>query len=287
MLKPAPAHRAAVHLDLDGARHVFQAHGWRYRAGDDPLFESGLQGALELFARTGTSATLFVIAEDVLDRGKLPLLQAAVAAGHEIGSHSVTHGRLTNMDLAAKRREIRESRDMLQSALGVEVLGFRAPGFHSDAQCLELINDAGYAYDSSELAGHGNGAGTPYRPLRDQALVELPVPAITPFSLPFHPSYSLVVGQWIFNAGLARHRRGGAPFVLLFHLTDFAEPLHETRRPHWQQTLYTLSHLSMAHKRERCAAMLKSVQDEFEVGPTARLLETVERGVDAASVTAS
>jgi peptidoglycan/xylan/chitin deacetylase (PgdA/CDA1 family) len=269
---------AAVHLDLDGARHIYRAHGWRYEPADDPLFESGLRGALDLLSRTNVTATLFVVAEDVFDPRKRELLREAVRAGHEIASHSLSHGRLTGLDLAGKRREIAESRQYLASVLGTNVRGFRAPGFHIDRECLELVNAAGYEYDSSMLRTQDRRAAVPHRPLPNQPLYELPVPSARPFALPFHPSYSLVLGDWYFRAGLADYRRRHAPLVLLFHLTDFADPLPDGRARGLRQRLFTLSHLPAARKRARCSAMLDLVRRHFTVTSTSQLLSACTNG---------
>jgi peptidoglycan/xylan/chitin deacetylase (PgdA/CDA1 family) len=263
---------AAVHLDLDGARHIYRAHGWRYDPTDDPLFESGLRGALDLLARRNVSATLFVVAEDVFDARKRTLLREAVRAGHEIASHSLSHGLLTTLDGAGKRREIAESRACLSSELGTEVRGFRAPGFRIDRECLEIVNEAGYAYDSSMLAVE------PHRPIPGQPLYELPVPSAGPFSFPFHPSYSLVIGHWWFRAGLSDYRRRRSPLVLLFHLTDFADPLPRARTRGIQQRLFTLSYLSTEHKRARCSAILDLVRRHFTIGSTSHMLSACTNG---------
>jgi len=267
-----PSAAAAIHVDLDGARHIYRAHGWRYDWADDPLFESGLRAALDFFEREQVTATLFVIAEDLLDPRKRVLLDEAVRAGHEIASHSVTHQRLTLLSREAKRREIFESRSRLMDAFGVEVTGFRAPGFHSDVECLELIGEAGYAYDASMLDGRDRRRHGPHPPLLDNPLIELPVPSAGPFALPFHPSYSLVIGSWYFRAGLESYRRRGAAFVLLFHLTDFADPLPRTRTRGCQQRIFTLSHLPGDRKRARSAAMLERVRRSFLIVSTTSLL---------------
>lgn len=269
---------AAVHLDLDGARHIYRAHGWRYDPTDDPLFESGLRGALDLLARRNVAATLFVVAEDVFDARKRALLREAVNAGHEIASHSLSHDRLTGLNGAGKRREITESRACLASELNTEVRGFRAPGFQIDRECLEIVNDAGYAYDSSMLAAE------PHRPIPGQPLYELPVPSAGPFSFPFHPSYSLVLGHWYFRAGLTDYRRRRSPLVLLFHLTDFADPLPRARTRGFQQRLFTLSYLSAEHKRARCSAILDLVRRHFTIASTAHLLSACTNGSHADGV---
>src|SRR4029453_11434420 len=102
----------------------------------------------------------------------------------------------------AKHAEISESRERIACALGTGVRGFRAPGFHIDTECLEMIADAGYSYDSSLFSGKRLGPRSQERPrlVAGKPLVELPLPSLR--SLPFHPSYSLVVGDWYFRAGL-------------------------------------------------------------------------------------
>jgi len=280
---PTGRHLAAVHLDLDGARHIYRAHGWRYDPSDDPLFESGLRGALDLFAQANVAATLFVVAEDVFDAKKRALLEEAVKSGHEIASHSFSHGRLTRLDAAGKRREITESLRCLKSELATDVRGFRAPGFHIDRECLELINEAGYAYDSSMLAEPKRHPALPHRPLAGRPLYELPLPSAGPFSFPFHPSYSLVLGNWYFRAGLTDYRRQRTPLVLLFHLTDFADPLPSGRLRGVRQRLFTLSHLSAETKRARCLAMLNLVRRHYTIVSTADMLAQCTNGDERSS----
>ena len=104
------------------------------------------------------------------------------------------------------------------------------------------------------------------------------LPAHRPLPFSFHPSYSLVLGLRYFHAGLARFRRTGAPFVMLYHLIDFAEPLPATRASGWARRLYTLSHLSGERKRERCQRMLEAVQSAYPITDTTTIVNrTVSR----------
>jgi peptidoglycan/xylan/chitin deacetylase (PgdA/CDA1 family) len=261
---------AAVHVDLDGARHIYRAHGWTYHGADDRLFETGLRGALDALEQAGVRATLFVIAEDMLDGRKRKMVRSAADNGHEIASHSLTHRRLTRLSRAEQRAEISESRCRLAADLGTPVRGFRAPGFHVDERCLELIAEAGYDYDSSTLLPRRR-----WQPLAAaRPIVELPVPTFRRVGLPFHPSYALAVGDWYFNAGVRAFAQTDAPFVLLFHLTDFAEPLPHAEAPTFSQRLFTLSHLGADRKRARSAAMLALVRSRFTITTTTSLIET-------------
>jgi hypothetical protein len=172
------------------------------------------------------------------------------------------------------------------STLGVTVRGFRAPGFDIDREVLELLDEAGYVYDSSAFPtarfarrlGVPRLAKGPHRPLADRSLLELPLPAYAPLPVPFHPSYSLVLGMWYFRLGLRRLRRTRTPLVMLFHLTDFADPLPRAELPGWQSRIFTLSHLSREEKLDRCTRMLDLVRRTYRLTPTEELLgASVER----------
>lgn len=271
---------ATIHVDLDGASDIFAAHGWSYRDERDLLFESGLSNTLDLLDNVRLKATLFVIANDLEDATKRELIQDAVNRGHNIASHSLTHRKLTTLDLESKRREVFESRERLIEVLGCPVCGFRAPSFAIDNEVLELVAAAGYTYDSSILpnsqylrkVGLINASPSPYYPLGGCPLIELPLPSYSPLPLPFHPSYSLVLGMWYFRLGLHKFRRLRVPLILLLHLTDLADPLPDHQLPNWKAKLFTLSHLSQERKRRRFEEMLDLVKREYELIDTTRLI---------------
>ena len=272
--------RCVVHLDLDGARHIFRVHGWRHRDTADALFESALPAALALFAELQIPVTFFAIAEDLDDASKLALLRAIVEAGHEIASHTTTHRFLTRLSEQEQRREIDGSRRRLSDTLGVEVRGFRAPAFDLDDTVLRLVGECGYIWDSSLFVGRDIGpdgerlsSGPQRLGALTSELVELPLPGHAPLPLPFHPSYSFVLGHWYFRLGLGRYLRSGAPLVLLFHLTEFAEPLQGRDLPNLKSRLFTLSHLSQSGKLRRCRRVFDEIGDKYKIVATEDLLQ--------------
>lgn len=276
---------AVVHVDLDGAKHIFRDKGWKYDYSDDPLFESGLTGLLDFLDVNRVRATLFAIADDLNDPRKRELLQEAVRRGHEVASHSLTHRRLARLSYEEKRVEIAESRDRLEAELGAPVTGFRAPSYDVDRDCLDLLDAYGYRFDSSTFPTAtfadrmrlATVYGVPHRPFFDRSLIELPLPKYRPGLFPFHPCYSLILGNRHFQSGLRRFRRTEWPLVMLFHLTDLAAPLDRDRLPNWRAKYMTLSHLSAAIKRARCQTMLDRVKEDYALTDTASLLEREER----------
>jgi peptidoglycan/xylan/chitin deacetylase (PgdA/CDA1 family) len=267
-----------VHVDLDGARHIYRAHGWSYDHDDDPVFETGLERALAFLAEERVSATLFLVAEDLDDPRRRALVERALEGGHEIASHTSTHRLLTQLEPAERDREIAGSRARIADVLGIEVSGFRAPAFAFDRTDLERVSRSGYTYDSSvlpnrtferrlELDELGPG---PFHPLDESALLEIPLPHYRPLPFPSHPSYALVLGEWYFRAGLTRALRSD-PLVLLFHLTDFAKPLEGARG--MARRVFTISHRSQEAKVDACRRMLRHVARVRTMVETASLSE--------------
>jgi peptidoglycan/xylan/chitin deacetylase (PgdA/CDA1 family) len=274
---------AVVHVDLDGATHIYRAHGWRYNGQRDALFASGLQRTLEILEKRGIAATLFVIAEDLNDPAKKDLILEAARRGHEIASHTMTHRHLTRLTVAERRTELQESREVLEQALGVPVSGLRAPGFVLDEETLVMAAEAGYQYDSSAFIGHKAPRGAlsvgsdVQRLERVTGLRELGLPSYAGLPWPFHPSYSLLLGARYFGAGLDRALRSSVhPFVFLMHLTDLADPLDSSVLTGWRSRIYTLSLLPTAVKERRIARMLDLVQQRCTLVPTRALLEPLQ-----------
>ncbi len=284
--RPPPA---AVHVDLDGAASIYAIHGWDYREADDPLYETGLRNALELFAREGVQATLFVIARDLEHPRRRELLLEALRRGHRVASHSLDHPRWDGLPREEKRRQVVLSRERIGAVLGVEARGFRTPNFEVDRETLELVAEAGYEYDSScfptarfaRRLGRSEVPLRPFAPLAAGGLLELPLPAYAPLPLPFHASYALVLGEWYFRLGLGRFRRTGAPAILVYHLTDLADPLPAGRLPGLRGRFYTLSHLSAARKREVCGRLLGRLRRDYELGSTEDLVARARSEHDA------
>ncbi len=116
----------------------------------DREIEINVNETLEGFERMQLRATFFVLGR-IAER--LPhLMKRITAAGHELGSHSFFHKRIFNQSREEFRRDLRRSKDALESAGGQKILGFRAPDFSitpDSLWILDEIRDAGFLYDSS------------------------------------------------------------------------------------------------------------------------------------------
>lgn len=139
---------ATVSVDVDPVDLHLVGYGFAGLAPDPMVYEVALPRLLEVFARHGVRATLFVVARDAA--AQAPVLRRAAAAGHEIASHSFTHPlALASLEGAALAREIVESKRALEAACGSGVLGFRSPNFDMNPRTLAALAAAGYRYDAS------------------------------------------------------------------------------------------------------------------------------------------
>lgn len=127
--------------------------------------------AMPVLARHGMTGTVYVVAgklsgsSDWVEGGPdAPLMSAAdvravAAAGHEIGSHTMTHPRMTALPPEDLRRQVTESRQVLEDLLQEPVDGFAYPYGNFDENAVQAVRDAGYAYacatdDHTRRAGY-------------------------------------------------------------------------------------------------------------------------------------
>ena len=75
----------------------------------------------------GARGTFFVLGW--LARHRPEVVRAIADSGNEVASHGFWHERVTTLDRASFREDIRASKRALEDLIGVPVLGYRAPNF--------------------------------------------------------------------------------------------------------------------------------------------------------------
>lgn len=121
--------------------------------------EKNFRGLLELLAEGGGTATCFFIGYFAK---RFPhLVREALAAGHEVASHSYYHRLVYEMSPAEFHDDALASRKLLEDISGAPVFGFRAPAFSITERTpwfFDKLAEAGYRYDSSVFpARHQTG----------------------------------------------------------------------------------------------------------------------------------
>lgn len=239
---------AVISCDLDTVDRHLHGYGIHDTRRCDLIYRKALPRLIELLAELDIRATLFVIGEDAgRQRG---LLRSLVAAGHEIASHSMSHPEpFRVLDDEALRYEVAQSRAVLTEASGVDVIGFRAPGWDVDQRVLDALCAGGYLYDASvfpspalflnrvamflksrskaslfrmELLGLGSRA--PHRRRGGDAdLIEFPVAVSRWVRFPVYHTLAYLVPGRVFDRALDAMLRERLAFGYQFHAVDLLD----------------------------------------------------------------
>lgn len=127
----------------------------------DDGYENFLQNALPVLERFGFSATVFVVGGMLgeennwafrhVPRPQMKLLgvegiREVSARGMEVGSHSMTHSKLSGLEPELLEKEVSDSRRILSEVLGEAVDGFCYPYGALDSTSIQAVRRARYAY---------------------------------------------------------------------------------------------------------------------------------------------
>jgi polysaccharide deacetylase family protein (PEP-CTERM system associated) len=199
-----------------------------------PLFDSRTRPntlrTLELLARHHCRATFFVLGW-VAER-EPGLVREVAEAGHELACHSHMHRPLYRLNPAEFREDLRRSRDAIENAGGVRVVGFRAPTFSVTREtmwALDILAEEGFQYDSSIFPIHHDRYGIPQAPRwahQEQlscgrTIWEIPPSTVKigKFNMPFGGGGYLRLLPMAFTRWAIRttHRRERKPVIVYFH----------------------------------------------------------------------
>lgn len=102
--------------------------------------------AVELLRANGIASTVYVTSDRLAPAGGLTAeaLRAVVAAGAEIGAHTVSHPALDEIPLSQAVREIADSKRELEQWLAAEVPSFAYPHGSHDRHVRAAVIDAGF-----------------------------------------------------------------------------------------------------------------------------------------------
>jgi len=120
---------------------------------------------LDLLAAHRAGATFFVLGW--LAARDPAMVRRIADAGHEVASHGMDHRMLTTLAPEEFRRDLRDSRRLLEDITGRPVIGYRAPTFsitRASAWALDVLAEEGFQYDSSIFPIRHDRYGVPDAP---------------------------------------------------------------------------------------------------------------------------
>jgi peptidoglycan/xylan/chitin deacetylase (PgdA/CDA1 family) len=109
----------------------------------------GIWNILEVLDRCQVKATFFVCG---MTAEKYPeSIRAAHSAGHEIAGMTYAFDRVRTMSPDRERGIVLKTAKVLEDVCGAKIQGWRCPDYRISAQTLDILSEAGFAWDSSML----------------------------------------------------------------------------------------------------------------------------------------
>jgi peptidoglycan/xylan/chitin deacetylase (PgdA/CDA1 family) len=146
--------------DFRAQMHRLKAMGWRGVDVDQALLfhprttaitfddgcETDLLSAAPVLSELGFGATFYITTSFLGKAGYLTTqqLRELSSRSFQIGSHSMSHAYLSDLDDSGLRREIFESKLQLEQLIGKPVEHFSSPGGRYDRRSIEMARTAGY-----------------------------------------------------------------------------------------------------------------------------------------------
>jgi peptidoglycan/xylan/chitin deacetylase (PgdA/CDA1 family) len=138
----------------------------------DDGYRDNYTAAWPVLQEHGFPATIFLVTGSVGGTsrwregslGRAPMLTWAqvremARSGVAFGAHTVTHPRLTSLDLESAGRELADSRDQIEQVLGRPVLSVAYPYSQVDPQIRALADRCGYRLGCTYRPGYVGPAG--------------------------------------------------------------------------------------------------------------------------------
>lgn len=191
----APAITGAMTVDVEDYFQV-AAFANKVRRQDWDSFpcrvEQNVDRILAMFEEHGVAATFFTLGW-IAERYPRTI-QRIVAGGHELASHGYEHEKVHTQAPEAFRRDISQTKKILEDLSGQRVKGYRAASFSIDERstwAFDILAEECYEYSSSvypikhDHYGMPNASRFAYRPCEQHPLLEVPISTVNLFQRNF------------------------------------------------------------------------------------------------------
>jgi len=239
---------------------------------------------LDLFSQYNVRATFFILGWAA---ERFPhLVRDIRSRGHEIGCHSYWHRLIYELTPDEFREDTRRAKDIIESAAGVEIIGYRAPSISITERsqwALEILQELGFRYDSSIFPIHHDLYGFPGHPRflchhgRDSKwnIVELPISTwrVGFLNLPFGGGgYLRILPLTYTHLAFRRvNECDQQPVIVYFHPWEIDPEQPRVQIPFRSRFRH---YTNLDRMRKRVGALLQS----YEFVPLCELLELNQNG---------
>ncbi len=250
-------------IDVDSVKTHLRGYGIEDGIDRGEEFQLAIPRALSLFKSAlfkskNIKATFFLIAENA---AKYPDIVAQIIRdGHEVASHSLTHTIPFNIsDREVYKKELVQSKEVLEKLTGSAVVGFRAPSWDMDRKLYDLLREANYQYDASiypspllYLLRYRLSKGPQFAPIsfwklltqnpnphqidtKAGKLVEIPLATSAIFRIPYYHTFSYLLPPTLFHLLGELTSLSRSVISYAFHAVDFLDLVGDKLDPRLAQ----------------------------------------------------
>jgi polysaccharide deacetylase family protein (PEP-CTERM system associated) len=240
--------------------------------------EANTRSVMKILEKYGTRATFFVlgcVAEEMPE-----LVREIAERGHEVASKGYCRRPLTEMRSDTFRADVVRSKEAIEQATGLEVLGFRLGRGSlqpTDWWALGILAEEGFRYDSSvypqfRAAARGQLPRFPYRHRHgDRHILELPLSTFGRDDCLLRVAGGNYVRQfpsvWIRQAFRYWHEHYRSPFNMYFHVWEFDDDAPRI------SGAPLLTRLRQYRNLRKVPGMLEYFLEHYTFGSIAQVLE--------------
>ena len=140
----------SISVDLDEIHHYYRIHGLDAGDASNAVYARAVPRLSDWARQRGVPLTWFVVGEDLQIAANAEAATRLASGGDELGCHSYSHWYdLTRRPFAEMERDVQRGVAAIREKAGVKATGFRAPGYVVTDTLLTLLQEQGFAYDSS------------------------------------------------------------------------------------------------------------------------------------------
>ncbi len=245
----------------------------------EPRLPQVLPPLLDLLEARGVRATFFCLGW--VAKRYPALIKEIAARGHELASHGWSHVPIFRLSPEEFRKEVRDSKALLEDLAGRRIEGFRASTYSITPKtlwALPVLAEEGYRYDSSIFPIRHDLYGFPRAPrfpflLKDLALKEFPISTVKlgPLNVPVAGGGYFRLFPYPVTRRLLRlfNRKEKKPFVFYVHPWEF-DPLQPRLNGPLKSRLRHYLNLSRTEER------FKKLLADFSFGPLNEIIKGLE-----------
>jgi len=226
--------------------------------GKEERIHIGLDVILKLLQESDTRGTFFILGW-IAEKYPEIVIQLA-AAGHEIGSHSYCHQRVSRQTPEEFRKDIRRTKDLLEKLSGRPVRAHRSPFFSivtASLWALPILAEEGFQYDCSIAPMKNWHYGIEHSPeyvyqIQELGLIEFPI-STSRFlgrKVGIGGAYSRVLPYRWTQAGIDRLLNASKPAMYYAHPWEY-DPDHPVIQMDFRMKLTHYYNLRSTHERTR------------------------------------